>query len=268
MNAFQRDFVRDLFDPEADGLLARQPGFEVYRNTIMAGWVDALQANFPSVCAFVGEAWFRAAAGEHARSTPPTEPALVRYGAALPEFLTNFAPAAEMPWLADLARADAMHREALFAADDDTLSAARIAELGPDRLAVARLRPQASARWAWFDTAPIASLWRCHRDARATGVDADLSEIAWRPEGLLLVRQGASVQGWVVDRALVAFLDACARGVALPEAVAAALQAEPAADLSSLMRLAAGAGAFGALALDPDPADGELPSPAHEEILR
>ena len=97
MNDFQRDFARALFDPDADCPLASQPGFQVYRNTVIAGWVDALQANFPTVCQFVGEDWFRAMAREYALSHPPSEPALVRYGAHLPAFLAGFEPTAGMP---------------------------------------------------------------------------------------------------------------------------------------------------------------------------
>ena len=44
--------------PTDDGLahgLAAQPAFAVYRNTVMKGCVDALEANFPTVARLVGE---------------------------------------------------------------------------------------------------------------------------------------------------------------------------------------------------------------------
>ena len=247
MNEFQRDFVRALFDPQAEGPLAAQPGFQVYRNTVMAGCVDALQANFPTVCQFVGQDWFRAAAGVHAHRHRPEQPALVHYGKTFPVFLAGFEPAADMPWLADLARADLMHREALFAADDDPLPASRVACLDPQQLAGARLRPRASARWAWFEAAPIATLWGRHRAARETGVDPDLGELPWQSEGLLLVRGAAAVAGWPVARSAVVFLDACADRAPLAEAAAAVLDRDPEADLSALMRLLLQAGAFAGL---------------------
>ena len=247
MNDFQRDFARALFDPDADCPLASQPGFQVYRNTVIAGWVDALQANFPTVCQFVGEDWFRAMAREYALSHPPSEPALVRYGAHLPAFLAGFEPAAGMPWLADLAQADLMHLGALFAADDDALAASRVATLSPQELAGARLRPHASARWAWFEAAPIATLWRRHCEAREAATDPDLSDVAWQPEGLLLVRSGACVLSRAVTRAAVAFLDACAGGATLAEAAARALDCDPDTDLSQLMHRSLQDGVFGEL---------------------
>jgi hypothetical protein len=37
------------------GCAARQPGFAVYRNTVLKGCIDALQANYPTVHALVGD---------------------------------------------------------------------------------------------------------------------------------------------------------------------------------------------------------------------
>ena len=47
--------------------LESQPGFAVYRNTVLKGCIDALQASYPTVCQLVGEDWFRAAATEPAK---------------------------------------------------------------------------------------------------------------------------------------------------------------------------------------------------------
>lgn len=67
LRQFQDAFALALLDPLVQpaariAQLARQPGFAVYRNTVMKACIDALQANFPSVARLVGEAWFRAAA--------------------------------------------------------------------------------------------------------------------------------------------------------------------------------------------------------------
>ncbi len=247
VNDFQHEFVRALFDPDAGGPLAAQPGFQVYRNTVMAGCVDALQANFPTVCQFVGPDWFRGAARCHVQRHPPEQPALVHYGKDFADFLAGFEPAAAMPWLADLARADRMHLEALFSADEAPLPASRVASLQPDQLAGARLRPHPSARWAWFDAAPIATLWQRHHEARETGAGPDLGDVLWQAEGLLLVCDGSAVRSWTVGRAAIDFLSACAARQTLAEAAGAALALEPDADLAPVMRLLLQAGAFAGL---------------------
>ncbi len=246
MNEFQRLFVQALFDPDAGGPLAGQPGLRVYRNTVMAGCVDALEANFPTVCQFVGSEWFRAAARIHVDQHPPLEPALMRYGRDFPAFIDGFAPAAEMPCLADLARADWMHLESLFASDDEPLPPSRVAGLDPPRLGALRLRPRASARWGWFGAAPIATLWQRHRAARQAGAETHLADVVWRAEGLLLVCDGEAVHDWLLERPAIAFLDACAAGGTLLDSTAAALAVDADCDLASLMRLLIHCGAFAA----------------------
>lgn len=64
---FRTQFVQALFSAEADAAreiakLVAQPGFAVYRNTVIKGRIDALQANYPAVARLIGEEWFRAAA--------------------------------------------------------------------------------------------------------------------------------------------------------------------------------------------------------------
>ncbi|RZL87617.1 MAG: DUF2063 domain-containing protein, partial [Variovorax sp.] len=91
---FQRRFAHALLAPSADrpdeiphDPLAAQPAFAVYRNTVMKGCIDALEANFPAVAQLVGRDWFRAAAALHVAQTPPCEPRLLHYGQDFPAFL-------------------------------------------------------------------------------------------------------------------------------------------------------------------------------------
>jgi Putative DNA-binding domain len=59
-------------EPEIAALV-RQPGFAIYRNTVMKGCIDALQANYPSIARLVGAEWFRAAAAIYARAHLPAQ---------------------------------------------------------------------------------------------------------------------------------------------------------------------------------------------------
>src|SRR6202795_4683988 len=88
---FQDGFAQALLAPDpaaAPGLtaeiaaLARQPGFAIYRNTLMKACIDALQANYPSVARLVGDEWFRAAAAIFAREHLPAQATLLNYGEA------------------------------------------------------------------------------------------------------------------------------------------------------------------------------------------
>jgi len=81
------------------------------------GMTSALVANYPAVARLVGDVWFRAATAAFVRQGPPQHPMLVDYGAAFPDFLRTFEPAAELPYLPDVALLDRYWTEAYIAAD-------------------------------------------------------------------------------------------------------------------------------------------------------
>lgn len=229
---FQDAFARALLNDgsvdaaePAIGRLVSQPGFAVYRNTVLAGCIDALQANYPAVLRLVGEEWFRAAAAIHVRTSPPERASLLDYGAQFADFLAGFAPAADIPYLAGVARLDRFRTESHLARDEVAADPGALARLGADALGRTALRPCASARWAWFDEMPIVSLWRHDRT----------EALDWRGEGVLIVRRDGVVESVDLDAAGCAFLDACAAGRPLAAAAEAALARSPATDLATLL---------------------------------
>jgi len=249
LTRFQDDFARALRAPDpaaAPGLtpeiavLARQPGFAVYRNTVMKGCIDALQANYPAVARLVGDEWFRAAAAIFVREQLPAEATLLYYGAAFAEFLARFEPAAELPYLPGVARLDRFWTESHAAEDESALDPTALAGLAPEALAATVLHPHAAARWAWFAEQPIYTIWQRNREA-----PDNEREIDWHGEGALLTRPRGAVQSSKLDAAGCAFLDACAAGRPLDEATVAALEAQEDADLARLIKTLLGAGAFG-----------------------
>lgn len=246
LSRFQDDFARALLaeDP-GDALreLGTQPGFAVYRNTVLKGCVDALQANHPSVAALVGEDWMRAAATAYARAHPPRDPRLMLYGEGFAAFLSAFEPARELPYLAGVARLDYAWCEAHVAADGACLSGGELAALPAGVLGATVLQPHPAARWAWFEELPAAAIWRASRDGAT-----DLSGIAWHGGGMLITRPLEAVRYVPVNRGACRFLDACRDGMSLEQAVLAALAAQPEADLNRMMALLVEAGAFAALA--------------------
>jgi hypothetical protein len=246
LREFQDRFARALIEPAlsagGDAALAQlvaQPGFAVYRNTVQKGCIDALQANYPAVTRLVGEEWMRAAAAEFVRTHPPESPMLLEYGAQFAAFLDGFLPAADLPYLAGVARLDRFWTEAHGARDEAVLEPGKLAALTHDELTRTRLQPHASARWAWFDAQPIFTLWSRNRHG-----DGQNGDIEWRGEGALIVRPFDSVQAVGLARADVAFLGVCAAGRTLDDAALAALAADPDADLAQSMARLLSAGAF------------------------
>ena len=247
LTRFHDDFVRALLAPEAVvgpevAALAAQPAFAVYRNTVMKGYIDALQANYPAVVQLVGEEWFRAAAAIYVRETPPESPMLLDYGASFPAFLARFEPAAELPYLPHVARLDRLWSEAHAARTEGTLDPSAVAGLAPEALALTVLHPHAAARWAWFDAAPIYTIWARNRSAGAAE-----DELDWRAEGALLVRPQDAVEWQALDAASCAFLDACAAGGTLVAAAQAAMDVRADVDLTQLLATLLAAGAFSSM---------------------
>ncbi|NMF86903.1 DNA-binding domain-containing protein [Aromatoleum petrolei] len=224
------DFAAALLDPAHPcpaGLVAwngSDPAsrFAVYRNNVVVSLVDALADSFPVTLATVGDAFFRALAREFVFANPPRSPLLSLHGRGFADFVATFAPAASVPWLADLARLEMLRIEAYHAADAEPLPAAAIAALlaEPERLPGLHLRCHPSAAilcspWA------VHSLWVAHQgDRDPSAVDP------CRPESVLIVRSGGEVATDELPQAVVAFVAALMRG----ENLAAAAQAGQSVD--------------------------------------
>jgi len=244
LRQFQDAFAQALFASDATptkeiALLTAQPAFAVYRNTVMKGCIDALQANYPAVTRLVGEEWFRAAAAIHVRAALPSDPTLLRYGQGFARFLAGFAPAKEYSYLPAVAQLDRLWTESHAASDEELLDPAFVAKLAPELLARTVLHPHAATRWAWFPDAPVYTIWSRNRVGNESHTD-----IHWNPEGALLVRPHDRVEWLPLDAAGCVFLDACASGRPLAGAAAAALEVQGDADLTHLMSTLLTAGAF------------------------
>lgn len=248
LHRFQDGFARALASvttAQAAPDIARlidQPGFSVYRNTVIKGCIDALRANYPAVERLVGEEWMRAAAAIYACSELPSHPTLLDYGAEFAEFLRTFAPAAELPYLVGVAQLDRFWSEAHVAPDEAPLAPTDLAQQDLQRVI---LRPHASARWKWFDQLPIFTIWQRNRSA---AFDHDAApEILWRGEGALITRPSGTVQSMALSAGGCALLDACAEGQPLGDAAQVALDADPAIDLTQSMASLLAVGAFAKL---------------------
>ena len=248
---FQDAFAHALLAPDAApavevAALAAQPAFAVYRNTVMKGCIDALQANYPAVARLVGDEWFRAAAAVYVREALPVDPTLLHYGAGFADFLARFEPAAELPYLPGVARLDRFWTEAHAAATHDALDPAAIAGMAPEALAATVLHPHPAARWAWFADAPIYTIWSRNRADGTPEPDFD-----WRPEGALLARPRDAVEWFALDAAGCAFLDVCAAGGTVGEAAQAALHVQGDYDLARLMSTLLETGALRGMGRNP-----------------
>lgn len=210
----QDAFAAALLDPTRPAPEAvRDPRrFAVWRNNVVVGLTEALEATYPAVKALVGEDFFRAAAREFLRAHPPRSPVLIWWGGALPDFLDAFRPAASVPYLGDVARLEWARLEAYHAADAAPLGLEALAGLAPERLAQTRLTPHPALRLV-ASRFPIVALW-AETTGRAPRSALDLS----RGQTALVARPFDAVETSAAEPGAAAFLRAVAEGRILGEA--------------------------------------------------
>jgi hypothetical protein len=183
---------------------------------------------FPVTVRMVDERFFRHAANEFIRRTPPSEPRLVRYGSQFPAFLRTFQGLEELPFVAETARLEWAIAEAL---DEASLPPVPIAALNgtaetPELILQPSFR-QVISHW------PVLAIWSAHQDGGAP-------TRGWhrKPERICLWRAGDNVRFMRLGSAEFSFRYSLAIGLGLDKAAARALTHEPMFDLAgALVRL-------------------------------
>lgn len=223
--SIQSEFAEALRDPDRalpTGVISHrspvpQKRFAVYRNNVAVGLIGALEARFPATQRIVGAEFFTAAARMYASAHPPRSPLMMTYGDAFPDFLAAFEPAAEIAYLADVARLEAARTRAYHAADAKPLDPAALAELQPDFLASLyfKLHPSVEIVASAF---PIVTIWAMNAGEIEL---APLTE--WRGEDALVVRPALEVEVRRMPAGAAAFLQSLAAGAPLAAAAEAGL---------------------------------------------
>lgn len=205
------------------------PRFAVYRNNIVVSLMDALEDTFGVCCELVGENFFRAMARMFVAAHPPRSRILTFYGREFPAFIETFAPAASVPYLADVARLEIMRIEAFHAADVTPLGAEEIAGVLADPTQLPGLRIDAHPSVAVLQSRfAVFSLWAGQALER---VDPS------QPQNVLVVRVGLDVQCVSVEPATGVFIDRFIQGATLAQAQQDALASEPDFDLVAALTI-------------------------------
>ncbi len=130
--------VLDVDQPVPEGVrshLRTRPlkRFGVYRNNILMSLTGVLQGRFPVVSRLLGDEFFCAAARAYVSLSPPVSPVLMRYGATFADFLDNFEPVDDLPYLGDVARLEWAWSQAYHAADQRPLGVEAFQQVPPGR---------------------------------------------------------------------------------------------------------------------------------------
>lgn len=202
--------------------------FAVYRNNVVVGLTEALQAAYPVVHRLVGEAFFRAMAGHYVRLDPPASPILLDYGAGFPAFLEVFPPVAGLAYLPDVARLERAWVEAYHAADP--AAAPGWAGLPRAGLGQLRLALHPSVRVLASDH-PVLGIWQMNLPgAEPAPLPPDAG-----PEEVLLVRPAAEVEVFRLPPGGAAFIAALQAGQTVTAAALAGFARTPRFDLQEVL---------------------------------
>ncbi|MDJ0928179.1 MAG: DNA-binding domain-containing protein [Gammaproteobacteria bacterium] len=231
---WQNDFAAALRNPDAtlppgirDGRGApRARRFAVYRNNHFVSLIDALADAYPVVQRLVGDEFFRAMAKVFVATNAPRSPVMLEYGAGFAEFLDEFEPVAQLPYLADVARLEWAWLSSYHAADADGIDATSLTVLLPTQVDVLQLQFHPAAqlvcsRW------PILSIWEANVVDEGDGqIKPDAG-----PESVLLNRPRESVDVRRLPPGGGAFIQQLMNGLNLAAAAALATKARSDFDL-------------------------------------
>ena len=206
--------------------------FSLYRGNLSATWRRTLGQAYPVVLALVGEQFFGGLARAYGRQMPSDSADLNEFGERFADFLSSFPPAAELPYLPDMARLEWAVHLAHYAADAQTLAPEALAALHPDQLEARRfsLHPACAllaSNWQ------VAALWQAHQEGEGQGMFPHEMQVA---SCALVCRVRWKAQVLVVDAAAHAALLVLQQGQTFGAALDAAFERDPAFDLAAHLR--------------------------------
>ncbi|KAA0974018.1 DUF2063 domain-containing protein [Pseudomonas sp. ANT_H12B] len=233
----QATFAAALLDPQRvcpEGLFSANGAdpasrFAVYRNNVQSSLIDALADSYPVILQLVGDEFFRAMAAVYVQSNPPQSPLMSDYANDLAEFIEGFAPAASVPYLADVARLERLRTTACHAADAQALSHEQIGAALADPQALSQLSIELHPSLSLLNSSfAVVAIWAAHqRDATLAGIDLNHGQSA------LVLRNGLEVEVFAIDHGASAFIQNLRNGQPLAQALACA----PMFDLSQTLAL-------------------------------
>lgn len=207
----------------------------VYRHHVHESLGLALAATFPTVHALVGADFFRRLASDFIAQSLPTQPVLAEYGGGLGAFISGYAPADGLPYLSDVARLDWALNLAFHAPEGERLTAADLAAVAVERLPSMSVK-LASGTDLISSRYPVDRIWQASQPGAPSGtVDLGSGDCH-----LLVMRRADDAAFASLSAGEAAFMSALDEGGSLERGAGAALEADPAFDLSaSFVRLLA-----------------------------
>ncbi len=229
--------------------------FAIHRNNIAVSLTDVLLSHFPVSCRIVGDPFFAWIAHEFVARHKPASPLLMNYGDEFPAFIENFAPAGDVPYLADVARLELAWTRAYHSIEQISLGVEALKPLSPDGLLSARIVLHPSVQFI-RSPHPVATIWVAHQPG-----NEPVALEACEAEDVLVLRPDAEVLMHRLPAGAATFLSAIKGNEPIGRAGELALAGSPEFDFgSSLVGLFVEGAVIGILL--PDGSQAQQPSTA------
>lgn len=215
----------------------------VYHANTLNSLIDVLASAYPVTKRIVGDRFFNALAKNYIETNPPQRPTLYRYGGTLGTFLDEFAPAKDLPYLADVARLEWARIGAYFAEDCDALDPQRLAEIPPEQIGDVRFTTHPAFQCV-ESSYPIFQIWAVNQPEHQDVPEVDFS----LPEKGFVSRLAHTVFQRAETPGTFAWLSALSQGRSLGEAAEYALSQDADFDLQNALRQHLADGTFAHLA--------------------
>jgi hypothetical protein len=165
--------------------------FAIYRGTIVTTLANALRLSYPAVLRLVGPEFFEGAARQFLGARLPSSACLNDYGEQFGDFLLQFAPAASVPYLCDVAHLEWAVNRALHGGDAARIDPSRLALLDDKRLPYVSLtaHPGVSLLQLKF---PADLIWRAVLDQDTEAMTS--IDLQSGPVRILVERDASGVQ--------------------------------------------------------------------------
>ena len=191
--------------------------FNVYRNNVIVSLMDALKAAYPSILAILGEDNFNKVARIHVTSFPPKNPMMQTYGSEFPDFLQNFKPLRNSPFLADLAKAEQAWLSAYHARDGEPINPEILAGFSPEETTQLTFKFHSAAKLIKSEF-PLMDLFNYRVLVPQDDIDLSISQ------SMLITRPALEVMSVALDAATTRFFEVLLKGQTLAHAIDAALE--------------------------------------------
>jgi hypothetical protein len=197
---------------------------KVYRNNVIRSLTDAAMAPLPMCQKLVGKEFIETAMRSYIVKNLPKEGNLNLYGQSFPEFLKNYNPAQQTPYLPDMACLEWAWEKAYYAKDDLPLDVRELEKLGDESFSDLRftLRASASLMESSFPLHAIVDF--CRTDDHEENLDITSSSTKTY---LLIYRPELKVELRKIDQAEYNFLKGIKKNVPLGDLSETILASEP-----------------------------------------